>query len=124
MLPQVEEDKVLFLHDDTVIYKKGFVKNIFDKTFTMPMRKYRQNFFNGYVLGFWKLQYIFFSIYYLSQTGEESNWDLQTKGTIRPIENNCEIKPFRLNRFWMYVWITRLFWSWFEVNGNSLEIQR
>jgi len=30
MLPMIEEDKVLFIHDDTMIYKKGFVKKIFD----------------------------------------------------------------------------------------------
>ncbi len=29
-LPLIKEDKVLFLHDDTVIHKKGFVKRIFD----------------------------------------------------------------------------------------------
>lgn len=30
VLPKIVEDKVLFLHDDTIIYKKGFVKKIFD----------------------------------------------------------------------------------------------
>lgn len=29
-LPLIQEDKVLFMHDDTIIHKKGFVKNIFD----------------------------------------------------------------------------------------------
>ena len=29
-LPMITEDKILFMHDDTVIYKKGFVKRIFD----------------------------------------------------------------------------------------------
>lgn len=31
ILPRIEEDKVLFLHDDTVIYKKGFIKKVFDE---------------------------------------------------------------------------------------------
>lgn len=30
VLPIIQEDKVLFMHEDTIIYKKGFVKNIFD----------------------------------------------------------------------------------------------
>ena len=30
VLPYIMEDKVLFMHEDTIIHKKGFVKKIFD----------------------------------------------------------------------------------------------